>query len=100
MTSMRAMAVQGANRKPKTDPTPASAQIISRLCNQTRGIKNHRIPQVTEIREATGIGEERPSTTNTPQENRKMNKTFKAILNFEAGIRKRMSLSRTTAPKK
>jgi len=97
---MKAMTVQGENRKPKTEPTPARAKIISRLCNQTRGIKNHRRPQAIEIREATGIGKERPSAINIPQENRKMNKIFKAILNFEAGIKKRMRPSKITTPKK
>jgi len=94
------MTVQGENRKPKTEPTPAKANIISRLCNQTRGIKNQRRPQAMEIRDATRIGKEKPSVKNIPHEKIKMNKIFKAILNLGRGIRKRISPSKITAPKK
>ncbi|GAH77436.1 unnamed protein product, partial [marine sediment metagenome] len=53
---MKDMAVQGDKRKPKTAPTLTKVKIMSKLCNQTLGLKSHTKPAATERREATGIG--------------------------------------------
>jgi len=97
---MRPMTIHGVNKKPKTEPTPARAPSISRLCNQTRGVKNHKRPQAIEIAKATDIGKERPSGINIPHENRNVNKILKVILSFDVGMKKSMRPSEITIPKK
>ena len=94
------MVVHGDKRKPKTEPTLTKVKIISKLCNQTLGLKSQTKPPTTEITEAAGTGKESPRAMNIPQANKNANITLKAILNLEIGIKKRMALSKTTTPKK
>jgi len=97
---MKDMAVQGDKRKPKTAPTPAKVKIISKLCNQTLGLKSHIKPPVMEIREAARIGKESASVMNIPQANKNVNIILKAILNLSTGTRRRIAPSKTTTAKK
>ncbi|MBL7125140.1 MAG: hypothetical protein ISS51_03480 [Dehalococcoidales bacterium] len=97
---MKDIAIQGDKRKPNTAPTLTKVKIISKLCNQTLGLKSHTKPAATEIREATRSGEVSPRTINIPQENKKVNIILKAILSMEMGTRKRIAPSKTTTPKK
>jgi hypothetical protein len=97
---MKDMAVQGDKRKPKTAPTLAKVKIISKLCNQTLGLKSHIKPPAMEIREAARIGKESPSVMNIPQINKNIKIILKAIFNLSTGTRRRIAPSKTTAPKK
>ena len=94
------MAVQGEIKRPNTAPTLTMARIMTTLCNQTLGTKNHVNPTATETITAMVMGIQKTSAMNIPQANKKAKIILKTYLNTDIGIRRRAIPSTITMAKK
>jgi len=98
--AIRIIAVQGVIRRPNTAPRLTMARIITKLCNQTLGIKNHASPTIMAIISAMTNGNQKISIINVPQENKKAKRNLKSNRKAEIGTRERIIPITTTKTKK
>jgi hypothetical protein len=76
------------------------AAAITRLCNQTLGVKNHSALTITAMAILAIRGNQSIDIMKILQQYKKANITLKTVLNAEIGIEKSTIPSKTTTAKK
>jgi len=99
-TASKTIAVHGGINHPKTVPTAAMENSITRLWNQTRGTRNHRAPTTSATDRAKATGDQRMSKINVPQAKRVAKSSLKIVFKAETGTSNSIALTIATDTRK